>query len=718
MTKSDNRESNKTLGLDETQVIEETGQLDIGRRLLGRYEIKQIKGRGRYGAVYLAQDLQLNTNIAIKVIDATWLNNEQQLLNFKNELLLLRQLNHPNILRVYEYYQDGPLHFITMDWVDGQSLTEVIKGSNLELEQILALVEQLLSGLNYAQETGVSHRDIKPDNILLDDTGRLVIIDFGMSILEHEALSGAFSGTPLYAAPEYLQSGKVNATTDLYSAGCVIYQLFYGCLPFNEPNTEALIRAKLAGAKERSARFNGLARFSHWCLSLIAADATQRPQTVAQAKHAFIQLRQQASKPPFRTARAAWSLVSLFVVSISIWLFLPTEPTPNVNESVLSVAILSTKDAEPEIDEAFIDYISYRLSEQSQLRVVAPQRVSQLLHQLGYQPPLTDPQVEILLDLLQLDVLLEPTLIQTGTNSQDVLYTAISAEGFEIKRQRLTRAPFFERDWQSTFTPLLDYVENAWDLNPANNLSLTVNDAQLQQILPVKAHIRKGDLVSAQQQMTQLLESSPGSALFWLYQGEVYLHTGQYPEAEQAYGQALALGQSQSFATVFAGARLNDLAGKSNLAEAGYLQLAAAFPNSTEIKLLLAEFYEITEQTQKVEKVLLELVDIDPNHPRAWFNLGKLAYMTGDFDEALDQYFTHALVVAKKLKNQAQQGDVLNAFGVVYEQLGETDLAFDYYGQALSLRRASGNLAGVATTMNNLASVHLSVGQYDEARRY
>ena len=182
----------------------------------------------------------------------------------------------------------------------------------------------------------------------------------------------------------------------------------------------------------------------------------------------------------------------------------------------------------------------------------------------------------------------------------------------------------------------------------------------LADLFPIKTLILKGDFEQAQQALSQILAREPNSAQAWLQQGELNLMIGLFMEAEQAYRQAIAFSATNSYTAKLASARLNDLAGKIEQAQADYLSLVNAFPYNTELKMMLSEFYFLIEQHKKMEVLLQEVVKIDPNHPSAWFMLGRVAFLQGDFEKALNEYFVKALITAKKLKNRVQEGEALN----------------------------------------------------------
>ncbi len=701
-----------------TQIIQPANSLSPGECLVGRFVIKKLQGRGRYGCVYSAYDQQLDAVIAIKVLDPLLSQNESNLADFKNELLLVRQLSHPNIIRVHEYYQHLNLHFITMDWIEGSSLEDVIASQELSCQQIHHIIEQLLSGLAFAQQAGVTHKDIKPENIMLDNDGRLYIADFGLSVLNKAEASTSVLGTPYYAPPEYLQLGKLNASTDLYAAGIVIFQLCCNALPFSGDSIDEIVQNKLLNKPKFNPVHTELKLIKAWLLSLISAHAASRPQNIEKAQQQYIALttdRKNTSKAPLYYG--VFTILLLGMAAL-FWQFTQPSPIKSNAESHYAVAILPTSTKDEEFNQNFADYLNYQLSEINSLRVIDQARLKQLLAQLGIKLPLDESKIELITDLLQVDVLISPVSLVAGTEAKEMKFELVFVDGFNIHRETLLSTAFNEKDWQLSTADFITSFKARLNLEEKEQKVLSYEQNPLVDLFAIKAFISQGNFEKAQQALTPILNDYPESAQAWLQQGELYLAQNLILEAEQAYGKAAEFSKTNSYTAKLASARLNDLAGKVEQAQVDYLALVNAFPFNTELKVMLAEFYFLIEQHKKMESLLLDVVKIDANHPKAWFMLGRTAFIQGDLEKALNEYFVKALVTAKKLKNQLKEGEALNAFGVVYEQLGETKLAFDYYLEALTIRKLIGDLSGAATTMTNVAAMYINSGEYQQAEKY
>ena len=189
---------------DSIKIASKNCPLVDGEVLLGRYEIKSLQGKGRYGLVYQAQDMSSGQLIALKVLDSFITENSEMMSNFKDKLDSVKKLEHTNIIKLHDYYHQNGLHFITMDWIEGDSLENIMASHTLSDGQVLDIVQQLLEGLHYAQNSNAKHLDIKPENIMLDITGPLYIADFGFSVLNKDITSSKSSGSPFYAHPDYM----------------------------------------------------------------------------------------------------------------------------------------------------------------------------------------------------------------------------------------------------------------------------------------------------------------------------------------------------------------------------------------------------------------------------------------------------------------------------------------------------------------------------------
>ncbi len=199
----------------------------------GRYEILGLVGVGGMGSVYRARDTELDEVVALKVLRKELVEMPGTLERFRQEVKLARRVTHTNIARTFDIGEHEGEKFLTMEYVDGESLADLGAAGPLPTQKVVALARDICAGLSAAHAAGVVHRDLKPDNVLIARDGRLVISDFGIAraVREGDAVvktSGRPIGTPAYMAPEQVQGSDVDARADVYALGAMLYELLTG----------------------------------------------------------------------------------------------------------------------------------------------------------------------------------------------------------------------------------------------------------------------------------------------------------------------------------------------------------------------------------------------------------------------------------------------------------------------------------------------------------
>jgi tetratricopeptide (TPR) repeat protein len=209
-----------------------------------RYSILSMLGGGGMGRVYLARDTELDELVAVKMVQSELLNDPNALTMLRREVKLARRVTHPNVARTYDIDIHGGQRFITMEYVEGESLASVLKRGPLEVATFLDLARAMCDGLAAAHAAGVVHRDLKPANVLVGEGGRAVITDFGIACLATSLDVWKSSGTPRYMAPEQIEGQPADVRTDIYALGLVFFEMLTGHRPFAESEwkTEVLRR--------------------------------------------------------------------------------------------------------------------------------------------------------------------------------------------------------------------------------------------------------------------------------------------------------------------------------------------------------------------------------------------------------------------------------------------------------------------------------------------
>lgn len=213
---------------------------------VGRYEILSLVGRGAMGVVYRARDPLIGREVALKRVSLSDLLPEDQRVEFKErffrEARAAGNLRHPNIVTVYDVGESEGVPYMAMEYLSGGSLSALMKAGPVGLERAASIARQVALGLHYAHSRGIVHRDIKPDNILLDGEGRAVVTDFGAAHLQSSELTrtGEVLGTPHYMSPEQILGEELDGRSDLFSLGVVLYLMVTGRRPFKGDTISAI----------------------------------------------------------------------------------------------------------------------------------------------------------------------------------------------------------------------------------------------------------------------------------------------------------------------------------------------------------------------------------------------------------------------------------------------------------------------------------------------
>lgn len=217
----------------------------IGKKLDGRYLIESLIGVGGMANVYKGRDIRTGNGIAVKVLKEEFLGNEELVRRFKNESKAISILDHPNIVKVYDVSVTDQLQYIVMEYIDGITLKEYLKqrGGALTWKEVVHFATQVLSALDHAHSKGIVHRDVKPQNIMLQADGSIKMMDFGIarfSRAQSQTVSDKAIGSVHYISPEQAKGDHTDARTDIYSVGVMLYEMLSGKLPFDGTGTVSI----------------------------------------------------------------------------------------------------------------------------------------------------------------------------------------------------------------------------------------------------------------------------------------------------------------------------------------------------------------------------------------------------------------------------------------------------------------------------------------------
>jgi Tol biopolymer transport system component len=310
---------------------------------LGPYEIIALLGAGGMGEVYRARDERIGRDVAIKVLPAEFAADPDRLRRFEQEARAAGQLNHPNILALYDVGSHEGSPYLVSELLEGQSLRERLEGGPLPPRKVIELASQMCSGLAAAHEKGIVHRDLKPENLFITGDGHVKILDFGVAKLIHPEVkvdpyvkttasgptteAGSVLGTAAYMSPEQVRGQTVDHRSDIFSLGVVLYEMLSGAKPFHRDSAVETMNAILKEEPPELTSIDpkvpaGLTRVVQHCLEKLPADRFQSARDLAFALQtlsatsgevAAVQPAQVASRSMIRE-RLAWSVAAAIAV--------------------------------------------------------------------------------------------------------------------------------------------------------------------------------------------------------------------------------------------------------------------------------------------------------------------------------------------------------------------------------------------------------------------
>ncbi|MFC0678933.1 tetratricopeptide repeat protein [Lysobacter korlensis] len=698
-------------------------RLAAGTVLAGRFRIESVLGIGGMGVVYRASDVALDVPVALKLLRPELASRADAFDRFRQELLTARQVSSPHVVRIHDLAQDQGQWFITMDLIEGEGLDRRIdRDGPLPPDDAIAIARQLAEGLAAAHARGVVHRDLKPANVLIDREGRAYITDFGVArSLATGGLtqSGAVVGTPDYLSPEQARGEQVDARSDLYALGLILYEMLTGAMPFAGGTVPEILAQRMLRTPPPVTQLQP--QTPTWVARLV--DRLLRPQPAHRLQSAGDVIRaidRREVPREWRPQRRGWivAAVALLIALLGAGTWYIVDQR-EVAPGVATIAPLHRLLVLPLEAPAELLDPPQRVALGAQLRealgaapglaVVDQDRTYQALRQLD---PTGSTQVDP--DALQrivgadraLRVSLAPgpdgmvaTAVLQRTGLAPASVTATGADPAAALRNLLAQ-PALVRALGTESLPPLSAPESAE--------ALTAYGAGLQ----ARREDRPAD---ALQRFAAATTAAPEFGYGWLAQAEAASAIGEQDAAFDALERGLRAADTPPALQRRLQAELAMLEGDAPTAAAQWRQQLQATPDDTFAELNLARALGGGGDFPAAIAALQKLVERDPNDPRAWFELGKFSILHGEAQRAVDDHLVRALVLYKRSGNRFGEAETVNALGIGYNRLGQVDDAEEQFRKAVELREALGNRRGLATSLRNLGNVLALSGRFDEA---
>src|SRR5579859_4393290 len=375
-----------------------------------RYEILQVLGRGGMGAVYKARDREVNRIIALKVIRPDLAGNSSIIDRFKQELVLSHQVTHRNVVRIYDLGEADGVKFITMEYIEGGDLRSLIKERKaFPPGEAVEIMLQICRALEAAHTVGVIHRDLKPQNVMRDNQGRVVVMDFGLArLMESNGMTqtGALVGTMEYMSPEQALGSQLDQRSDLFTLGLIFYELLTGKMPFA---ADSALASLIKRTQERAAAVTQHDKNIPAVLANIVAKCMERDPKLRyqsctellndleawQGKRAAATLGFNASVGPWART-IPWPIIGIAaaVIVLAVVGFLLRGKFSGSSGSAgpqVALAILPLRNAsgDPSLDwmgKSLAEMLRTDVGQSENLHTVSPDRLHQILTDLRVSP--------------------------------------------------------------------------------------------------------------------------------------------------------------------------------------------------------------------------------------------------------------------------------------------------------------------------------------------
>jgi serine/threonine protein kinase/tetratricopeptide (TPR) repeat protein len=723
-------------------------QLQPGDVLGGRFEILDVLGEGGMGTVYKALDREVDHVVALKLIRPEMAVHPAILARFKQELLTARQVTHKNVIRIHDLSEVDGVKFITMEFVEGCDLRKLLlDNGKLPPEQAVEIIRQVCMALEAAHSAGVIHRDLKPQNIMKDKQGRILVMDFGLArSLESDGMTqtGALLGTIEYMSPEQAMGKQLDARSDLFTVGLIFYELLTCKMPFKADTAMASLLKRnqeraLPAAEIDATIPKGLSDIVSKCLERDLNLRYQSAQEILTDLDAW-----QGKRPisasivmpgPAAKETAPWKWIAAGAVAVAVifggWGLSgkltsktgsKTPAGPEVSLAILPFRNGSTDLSIDWLGPSLADMLSTDVGQSAHLRTISPDRLHQVLSDLRITPGTTidstmvgriaqfsnadtvvwgqyvkfGEQIRIDATLLDLKHDRREALKITAANEKEIPHTVDGLA--ELIRKNLSVSSDVMKELKaSSFQPSTKSVPALRDYNQSVQM------------------LREGKNLQAVKTLQAAIAEDPQFALAYSRLAETDSALGYDADAERYSRKALDLSQQLPLAEKYLIEANHARVMKDNKKGIeAYENLAKILPDSADVQYALGSLYVEIGDNNKAREQFAKILQADPKNIKALWQTGVVEIRNNNPQAALDP-LNKGLSLAVQVDNREQKALLLQALGVSYRLMNKPEEAMRNYQQSMEISRGLGLKRLLAVSLVEMALVQESLGKPDMA---
>ncbi len=685
-------------------------ELSRGTTIAGRYEIIERLGTGGMGSVYRVEDTKIHEDVAIKLIKPEIAVDKKTIERFSNELKLARKIRHKNVCQMFDLGEAEGIHFITMEYVQGEDLKSFIRrAKQLSIPTVISIAKQICEGLEEAHKLGIVHRDLKPSNLMIDKDGDVHIMDFGIArSMKTKGITGTgvMIGTPEYMSPEQVESKEVDQLSDLYSLGVILYEMVTGRVPF-EGDTPFTIGMKHKGEipknpKELNTQISD--DLNSVILRCLEKEKEKRYQSAGEARSELENLekgiptteRVIPERKPLtsREITVTFGLRKLFIpalvfigiviIGVVIWQLLPEKEAVVAPKIENSIAVISFENQTGDksydyMQRAIPNLLITTLEQSGDLYVATWERMRDLLKQIGKDDvEIIDPDLGFRLCRMEgIEAIVLGSFIKAG----DTFATDVKVLDAETKK----------------------LIKSAKASGKGEDSILEIQIDELSREISQGIGIGRKKIEATQLKVAEVTTTSMEAYNYFL-KGRESSSKFYFDEAREFLEKAVDL--DPTFATAYrylawAYYFLGDTRARDDAFEkAKTYSEKATEKEKLYIEADYASFIE--NNTEKRILILEQMVKKYPKEKGAHYWLGTQHSVNKLSNNAVEELNT-------ALKLDPNYGDAINMLAYTYADMGDFEKAIEYFKKYASVS------PGDANPFDSLAEIYVRMGRLDEA---